>query len=322
LNSVLRQKGEDVQHGGIEIICVDDASTDKHTTEILSKYESKHNNIKVFQHAKNRGVSAARNTIIENSTGKKIMFLDSDDYLAGEYNLQTLYSRSYALPDIGMTSGSMLKRTDDKGVYMPESWKEYYITDKDMNMEGKQTILLWNDKQISSCNKLFDGKVVRESIRFDTTYTYFEDVKFVADYVIKMPFTRALYTPECKYVYRKHPASAVNKLDSAERGMRIVEFYANQMCYYLDLLEKCQKEFGVDSVAYKAILEQLLKNIGKMRKAQTSGHTRELMNSILKWMPPQCPECAGRCSIECSNHRTLDCCLTKAKALMADGRSK
>jgi glycosyltransferase involved in cell wall biosynthesis len=316
LDSVLGQRGGDIAHNQVEVICVNDGSTDKDTKNILKKYEK--GNLKVFEHAKNRGVSAARNTIIENSQGKKLIFVDSDDYLRGTYHLQTLYDLSCSAPGCGLAAGRMWKKCDGKGIYVPEKWNEYN-PDHELRFEGRQSILLWCDLQISSCNKLFDLQTVRDkNIRFDTSYTYFEDAKFVAEYALKMPFQLALYTPDTKYVYRKHPASAVNKLESAERGMRLVEFYANQMCYYMDLLEKIQKEFGVASWAYKQILEQLLKNIGRMRKAHTSEHTRRLMESILQWLPQQCPGCSTACSTDCENHKTMNLCLAKAKQLFSE----
>ena len=58
----------------VECIVVDDGSTDE-TPSILREFG---NRIKVITTA-NRGVSAARNTGVENATGEYIAFLDSDD---------------------------------------------------------------------------------------------------------------------------------------------------------------------------------------------------------------------------------------------------
>lgn len=65
----------------IEIIIVDDASSDPNTIQKISYYESSPN-IKVFRHGKNRGLPAARNTGFLNSTGDLVMFLDADDWLS------------------------------------------------------------------------------------------------------------------------------------------------------------------------------------------------------------------------------------------------
>jgi glycosyltransferase involved in cell wall biosynthesis len=57
-----------------EIIVIDDGSTDE-TSIVLKGYGDK---IKVIT-TENKGVSAARNTAVKNTTGKYIAFLDSDD---------------------------------------------------------------------------------------------------------------------------------------------------------------------------------------------------------------------------------------------------
>jgi glycosyltransferase involved in cell wall biosynthesis len=63
----------------IEIILVNDGSTDD-SLEKCYIWEKKDNRIKVVDQA-NLGLSGARNTGIENSKGKYIVFLDSDDWL-------------------------------------------------------------------------------------------------------------------------------------------------------------------------------------------------------------------------------------------------
>lgn len=61
----------------IEIICVDDGSSDK-SFEILKEYEDKYNNIKVLQQ-NHEGAGEARNKGIKEATGEYLLFLDSDD---------------------------------------------------------------------------------------------------------------------------------------------------------------------------------------------------------------------------------------------------
>lgn len=74
LDSVVNQTLKD-----IEIICVDDGSTDG-SREILNEYQNKHAHIKVYSQA-NAGQSAARNHGLKFATGDYVYFLDSDDYI-------------------------------------------------------------------------------------------------------------------------------------------------------------------------------------------------------------------------------------------------
>jgi glycosyltransferase involved in cell wall biosynthesis len=68
----------------IEILVVDDCGNDKSMNIIyeLQKTHVNGSNIRVIVHSCNKGLSAARNTIIANASGKYIFFLDSDDFLS------------------------------------------------------------------------------------------------------------------------------------------------------------------------------------------------------------------------------------------------
>ncbi len=75
LDSLINQTLEE-----IEIIIVNDGSTDN-SQKIIDQYIEKYpNKIKSF-YQKNKGQAAARNFGISNSTGEFIAFVDSDDYL-------------------------------------------------------------------------------------------------------------------------------------------------------------------------------------------------------------------------------------------------
>lgn len=64
----------------IEIICIDDKSTDS-TLEILQEYATHDPRIKVLCNKSNRGVSFSRNIGLKNANGKYVGFVDPDDYV-------------------------------------------------------------------------------------------------------------------------------------------------------------------------------------------------------------------------------------------------
>lgn len=72
LDSIVKQT-----YPNIEIICVDDGSTDS-SLDILKKYEKKHAHFLVA-HQANKGAGAARNYGIRLSSGDYVYFFDSDD---------------------------------------------------------------------------------------------------------------------------------------------------------------------------------------------------------------------------------------------------
>lgn len=75
LDSCVNQTLED-----IEIICVDDCSTDN-SYKILEEYQQKDPRIRIFQQEENKKQGAARNKGLEAATGEYIWFVDSDDYI-------------------------------------------------------------------------------------------------------------------------------------------------------------------------------------------------------------------------------------------------
>lgn len=78
LDSVVNQSLED-----IEIICIDDGSTDR-SLMILKEYAARDSRIILFSQPTNRGSAAARNVGLEKATGEYIYFVDNDDYIAPE----------------------------------------------------------------------------------------------------------------------------------------------------------------------------------------------------------------------------------------------
>lgn len=86
----------------IEIICVDDGSTDN-SPQILKEFTKKDSRIKVLTQ-NNKGQSAARNAGLEIVKGEYIGFLDSDDW-ADETMFEKLYQNAKSYDsDISMCS--------------------------------------------------------------------------------------------------------------------------------------------------------------------------------------------------------------------------
>jgi len=83
LDSVLKQTLEN-----IEIICVDDGSTDN-SLNILKEFEKLDSRVKVFTQT-NSGAGTARNLGMKHASGNYIVFLDSDDFFEPVF-LELLY---------------------------------------------------------------------------------------------------------------------------------------------------------------------------------------------------------------------------------------
>lgn len=84
LDSILNQTLRD-----IEVICVDDGSTDNSLT-ILSEYANKDSRVKIIQQ-KNQFAGVARNNGMRKARGEYLAFIDSDDFFELD-GLENLYS--------------------------------------------------------------------------------------------------------------------------------------------------------------------------------------------------------------------------------------
>ena len=86
IRSILNQSFND-----IEIICVDDGSTDD-SLNILKELSKQDTRLKVYTQ-ENQGASVARNNALEKASGDYIYFFDADDY-AVEDCLEKVYSNA------------------------------------------------------------------------------------------------------------------------------------------------------------------------------------------------------------------------------------
>ncbi len=104
IDSLLAQTMSD-----FEIICVDDGSNDG-TLDILKKYESVENRIKVLEQ-KNLYAGVARNNGLSVAQGEYVIFLDSDDFFAEEMLEKACNAADEANADVAVFG---FRRFDDK----------------------------------------------------------------------------------------------------------------------------------------------------------------------------------------------------------------
>ena len=160
--SVLKQTYKD-----IEIIIVNDGSTDKSEEKIL-KYVKNDKRIKYIV-KKNGGLSSARNKGIENATGEYICFIDSDDWIAENY-VECLISKIEK-------DKSDISICNIKYVYSDNSEKKpNYHIDKNETINNKTALkyLFKGEKyQNHAVNKLYKLNLFKDNnIRFPENRIY------------------------------------------------------------------------------------------------------------------------------------------------------
>ena len=85
LNSIVTQTWSD-----LEIILVNDCSTDACTDTILEKWKSKDKRIQLINKKQNEGIECARFTGMEYVSGEYLMFMDHDDWLTSNDVIETM----------------------------------------------------------------------------------------------------------------------------------------------------------------------------------------------------------------------------------------
>lgn len=156
----------------IEIICIDDASTDK-SYEILKAYETKYpEKIKVYQNKSNKGQGATRNLGIKVAKGKYIGFVDSDDYVNFKM-YETMYQGAVknGFPEV-VTTGIIFVKDN---YYLENNFEDL------RQEEGKLISVLENPDLIlnespSACNKIFRSDSMKNHLFLEGIM--WEDVAF------------------------------------------------------------------------------------------------------------------------------------------------
>lgn len=158
VDSVLRQT-----LGDLEVVIVDDGSRDG-TGVLCDKLASRYARVRVV-HRENGGLSAARNTGIENARGSLLFFLDSDDYIAPE-ELEVLH-RSMIESDSPMVVGGVVNVTDS-GEPLSVALIEPGIVDECGFWDGYErgTKTEEHSEYVVSCGKLFECSMFDDE-RFD-----------------------------------------------------------------------------------------------------------------------------------------------------------
>ncbi len=239
LKSLVKQTLDD-----IEIICVDDGSTDN-SALILDRYSKIYKKIKVV-HKKNQGVSIARNIGIDISSGDYIGFVDSDDFVSMEmYLILYNYAISY-MADI-VQCNSPIKNNNFELIETTD------ISVKAL-MDFKITNSVWN--------KLYKREII-SNIWFSSDLRFAEDFEFVANVLLKSK--RVLLVPEKLYCYETRELSETRSEINDEhlKGFRVYDFLKNNSsCDFIRFREISESlKFLNSTIGHNNISKKYTKNL-------------------------------------------------------------
>lgn len=190
----------------LEYIFVNDCSSDS-TLQVLQgvikNFPERSNHIKIINHKSNKGVSAARNSGLEISTGQYFMQIDSDDWV--ERNMiAEMYEKA-------VNENSDIVWTDFYVEYPNNSKAAIY---REQNIPNKATEcitgLLTGGLHSGLWNKLIKRSIcVEQNIRFPEEIIACEDTAFITLYLTYAQ--RISYIPKAFYHYLQNPDSLTIK---------------------------------------------------------------------------------------------------------------
>lgn len=205
----------------IEIICVNDGSSD-HTAEILREWRDRDGRVRVIDR-KNSGVSAARNSGMEEAAGKYIGFVDPDDVV--ERNMFRRLFDAAVEKDADVAVCGYHEFCDRGGMDMPESgWSPSAGFFPEEKAERFRRGTPWSRCAGTVWNKLIRRKLLEENgVRFVPGLRQGEDLYFCLMLLTVAP--RLLILPDRLYHYRRErPGSA-----SCGRDPRLGDFRMDLM---------------------------------------------------------------------------------------------
>ncbi|MBR5762380.1 MAG: glycosyltransferase [Lachnospiraceae bacterium] len=235
----------------IEIILVDDGSTDG-SGEMCDAWKEKDARIKVV-HQKNGGLSAARNTGIEASTGEYIVFIDSDDMFETDavmnlYNCATSLSADLVVGQGLRVDENGERITEGKYADVYEPGGEEYVISKEEFWKHFSDNLYF----IVAWSKLYKRELFK--------HVQFPVGQINEDFAIAKPLIENVntiaYMGKRMYKYRIRQGS-IMRSPLSEKNLFFLNERIKLMQYILDNDFSAQGKYYICRIQFSAAMEVL-----------------------------------------------------------------
>ncbi|WHH57483.1 glycosyltransferase [Petroclostridium sp. X23] len=233
LDSVIKQS-----YINLEIILIDDGSQDN-SLQICNSYRKLDSRIKVIS-KKNGGLSSARNTGLDNATGKFIMFLDSDDYICDAFaidNFVNIFHSTCCDLIYGTYSGFLEKDSED--IIMNITDRKIELINPEIENKDSQGVLLllFRKKSYisSAATKIYKRDILdKNRIRFKQDI-FHEDEEWTPRVILN---SKKIHIYDKRFYKRRYRRDSIMTTKSEERILKRINdllSIANQMIQYSEL---------------------------------------------------------------------------------------
>lgn len=249
----------------LEIICVDDGSTDN-SLAVMQNYAARDSRIKVYHHEQSLGVSAARNTALNHSTGEFVTSVDSDDYIA-PYTYEKAVS---LIEDETDWISYGIQLVDENGGFLPDNDGYYAI-----GYEGTIPFTLEMTDRMNVCiwSRLWRRSIMVENrMLYPTGLVHEDDAMFY----MYAPFVRkAAFIPTPCYHYVQRRGSIMH---DDRKSLADAEQYIGIIRYTFDFHQRC----GLKPLQNGYILRQFGRAYHLVERFCPVEHRRQLAEMFLK----------------------------------------
>lgn len=162
-----------------ELLIVDDGSVDS-TFELACRYANEECRIKVF-HKENGGHTSARNKGLENSKGKYLIFLDSDDWL--DPNVLTACKEEIDMHPVDIIVFGMTNTANNSLSYIGVKDGYYQIQNENSNILNS---LIMNENGKCVFSRSLSAKCFRRELVYENQLSLPEKIKIGEDGAVFM----------------------------------------------------------------------------------------------------------------------------------------
>ncbi len=291
MDSIIQQT-----YPNIEIICVDDGSTDESGT-IADEYAKKDSRVRVI-HQSNGGVSSARNIALPHISGKYVIFVDGDDWLAPNTCALAMshdtdlvmwaYTREY--PEHCAPKQVFEKERQFRNAECHDLLRRMVgLSDEELahpeNADALSTV--WG--------KLYRADIIAQhQLRFTDLQRIgtYEDGFFNLSYISYID--SAVYVPTCLYHYRKNTGMTARYRESLAQQWK--NLFKDMLCYIgerehnaPDLLQALNNRISLSIIGLglNAIACPNRKAITEIREILADPNYRKAVKTLpMRYFPP------------------------------------
>ncbi|MBQ9614527.1 MAG: glycosyltransferase family 2 protein [Lachnospiraceae bacterium] len=253
----------------LEILAVDDCSTDD-SLQILRKYEETYpGRVRVFRTDRNRHQGGAKNIGLEHAAGDWIGFIDADDWIVPDYYERLVAKAEETGADVVGTDYSLVSSyTMEPGrqVHNNRPEQEGILDESEEGIRRRRSLIVDFGSLVV--------KIYRREIVLDCGSRFPEDIFYEDNAIAKTWISRMhqfAYIPEPMYFYLQHADSTVHTVTKTRLQDRMVSgrlmLEEAKRCGYLEKFRP-ELEYAFTVLFYKNTLFSAIREMkepGKYR---------------------------------------------------------